>query len=623
MRRLLPLVVLLAALAAAPAGAQDGTRRALLIGVDQYESSPAREFADLRGTINDVRLMRDVLEERGFAEIDTLLGTDATRQNILDAIRGWIGRAQSGDDLVFYFSGHGSTADTTFAGEDGLETIVPHDVEAGDIVDKELRQLWNAALDRVGPEGTLAVIQDNCHSGSGERGECTPRVATPARRIVLPGGAIGPPPSERGALVLSASQDWQPAREGRIEGEVRGAFTWSLVRALRATPPGAPAGRVFERTRAVLAGLIPAQQPAISGPTDRPLFGEDPGPGGGFGIGVVEVAGDRVVLQGGRFMGLNPGAELERFRTEGADDAPVRLRVVEPGTWGDPCGVETEADGVARSCAEVAEGDLARVVPGDLFEITKAVADVPPVTFWVPPAVADLAAVQAEAAACPTGAPCTDVPAPGVAAAVAGNRQLAALGADAPGAATVYRPLPPTVGLRARVVAGLGELADVAIEDRPEAADYWLAGALDADGTPRYRWVRSEVALGGDTLSAFPVHGAPYALGATPGAPDSLAAVAARIARSTEWLRRASPPTEAFPVRVLGLQRISGGPVLVPDSTTGVLTIPPSDIPPGPFRCDDHPTECYRFVLGLTDEDRAAYAQKNYCLLYTSDAADE
>ena len=152
----------------------------------------------------------------------------------------------------------------------------------------------------------------------------------------------------------------------------------------------------------------------------------------------------------------------------------------------------------------------------------------------------------------------------------------------------------------------------MAIEDRPEAADYWLAGALDADGTPRYRWVRSEVALGGDTLSAFPVHGAPYALGATPGAPDSLAAVAARIARSTEWLRRASPPTEAFPVRVLGLQRISGGPVLVPDSTTGVLTIPPSDIPPGPFRCDDHPTECYRFVLGLTDEDRAAYAQKNY-----------
>lgn len=609
--RLLAFVVLAAALV--PASAQ--TRRALLIGVDDYATSATRTFSDLRGPANDVRLVRDVLTERGVTEIDTLLGADATRAGILGAIRGWIAGAAPGDHLVFYFSGHGSTVDTTFAGEVGLETIVPHDVDAGDIVDKELRQLWNAALDRIGPSGTLAIIQDNCHSGSGERGEWIARTASPGRRVILPTGPVGPPPSERGALVLSASQDWQLAREGLIGDEYLGGFTWALAQAIRATPRGAPAGRVFARTRAALASQLPAQRPGLSGPADRPLFGYELAEGGGYGIGVADLDDGEVTLLGGRFMGLNPGAELRRFSAEGEESSPVRLRVV-------------RADGSVRSVAEVIEGDAETVTAGDLFEITKSVADVPPVTFYVPPAARDLAAILAEAEACPSGL-CATTPTPGVASALVGGQSLAALGADAPGSSAVYRPLPPPVALRARVLAGLAGREGVAVADRPEGADYWLVGALGADGAPRYRWVRGSVALGGDTLTALPEHAALYALSATASPADTLAAVAltnvaSRIARSTEWLRRPSPPTTAFPLQVLGLQRVSGGPVLRPDSTTGVLTIPPSDIPTGEFLCrsradnprpdrpdlETYPSECYRFVIGLTEADRDDYANR-------------
>ena len=89
----------------------DGKRWALLIGINDYTSPFIR---DLRGCKTDVTLMSEVLIERfGFApnDIKILLNREATRDGIINAFNDWlIAKPESGDDVVFYYSGHGSRA---------------------------------------------------------------------------------------------------------------------------------------------------------------------------------------------------------------------------------------------------------------------------------------------------------------------------------------------------------------------------------------------------------------------------------------------------------------------------------------------------------------------------------
>jgi hypothetical protein len=597
-----------------------GVRRALLIGVDDYLPVEGRRIPDLAGPTNDVPLMREVLAERGFdaAHLTTLLGAEATRDGILAAIDALIARAAPGDHLVVYYSGPGSQVAATADDEaDGLyETIVPHD--GADIVDKTLRQRWNRALDAVGEAGSLTVIQDNCHSGSGSRDPLawTPRQADPAPSARLPEGDVGPPPNERGALLLAASQEREVAVERPIDGVVYGGFTASLARALRGTPPGASASVVFERTLAHVRALGLRQEGVIEGPAERPLFGEAPAPGGGLGVSVAGVDGGRVTLRGGLFMGLDVGAELVRFLSATADGAPrpdasVRLRVV-----------GTEA--AVRSVAEVTAGALDSVRVGDLFRITRPVPmRGEPLRLWLPPARGSEADVLAAAAAPCPGGPCSDVPIPAPGAVVVptatGWRTLA--GADA-GVRPAYRPLPPMDSLRRPLAAALGGLDGVALTDDPAEAHYWLAGER-ADGAVRYRWVRRATATTGDTLQALPGD-----LSTVPGdarGAGTLAAAARQLATVQRWLTVPSPETASFPVEPLGLRRASDGVVLRPDAS-GVLTIPASTGP-----CSADPAGCYTLALGVTpaalDAYRAAPAwerwDRRYAYAFIIDPAGE
>ena len=595
-----------------------GTQRALLVAIDTYNPPGAtseRSLKDLAGPLNDLRLMREVLVERGFdpAHIDTLTEAAATREGILGAIRGWIGRAQPGDHLTFFFAGHGSYVDTTreASGEaDGrLETIVPSDAARGasDIVDKELRQLWNLALDRIqgaddSGTGTLTVIQDNCHSGSGSRSALAPteRKVDPARSARLPEGGIGPPPNERGALLLSASRDYQPAVELFVTGNLHGGasgqhggFSASLARALRSTPPGAPARLVMERTKALVHDLGLAQVPVVEGPDARPLFGEPAAPGGVSGVAIAAVEDDVVVLRGGAFSGLGPGAELVRALThDGRRDETVRLRV-------------RETDGAVRSYASVTAGSADSVRVGDVFRITKATLPPgEPLLVWLPPEAGSEADVlaAAEGAPCASGEACTHAPA-GLPAGVvlatsSGWRAYATDGATTE--AETYRPLPPTAALRSALAAALDGAGGVTVVSAPEAADYWLAGEIDDDGALGYRWVRKDAVTTGTDLVSLPFFGT--ALPGTAAFASALAMGAERLALVKSWLTVPEPDAAPFPVEVLGLQRRSDGLVLRPDSS-GVLTLPPATDDCSPT----HDEQCYRVAIGVTPEALAAH----------------
>lgn len=588
-----------------------GTQRAMLVGINTYNPPGAvpqeREFADLTGPTNDLRLMREVLVERyGFQpeNIETLTDEQATREGILSGIAAWIDSAAPGDHLTFYFSGHGSQVDTTreVAGEGDrkLETIVPYDAALGasDIADKDLRRLWNRALDRVQGEedtgtGSLTIIQDNCNSGSGARGPRRARkVAAPAR-VDIGEGPVGRVPASRGALVLAAAQDDESAMELYIRGEYfggiggqHGGFTASLVRALRALPVGAPASLVMEQSTSYLRLLDLTQEPDATGPVSRPLFGAPLAPGGGLAFAVESVDDDgHVILRGGSLAGLGEDATL----AQALDDAPeATLRV-------------TDVLGPSRSRAEVTSGT--GVTEGDLFRPTSLTF--PPgteLTVWLPPSVADDAALaQASGAPCPST--CTDAlgaadtPGPVELPSASGWTPYTIAGA-AP-EASVYRPLPPTAAFRALVASELASSERVTVVDDPRGADYWLAGEATAGGTD-YRWVRRRAAETRDEALTLPAF-----MGTVPadaGGAVALANGADRLAKAKLWALGLTAPEvparvasgEVFPVEILGVQRVSDGLVIRPDPVTGVLTLPPGDA--------DDDAAWMRLAIGLSPE---------------------
>ena len=145
-----------------------GTQRALLIGVSNYEAN----LPPLAGSRNDVMLIRELLVHKfGFdrANIEVLIDEQATRDKIFAAVGALSERAAPEDIVLIHFSGHGSQAPDTNGDEpDGFdETILPHDSRTpgiADITDDEL----NALLSRF-ESGSVVVILDSCHSGTGTR----------------------------------------------------------------------------------------------------------------------------------------------------------------------------------------------------------------------------------------------------------------------------------------------------------------------------------------------------------------------------------------------------------------------------------------------------------------------
>ena len=106
LRWILGLAIVASTLFGPLARAEEGTRRALLIGINTYERLPK-----LRGAINDVETMKALLVTR-FAvsedNIRVLTDRHATRTGILDAMNGLVEEAGPQDTVYIHYSGHGS-----------------------------------------------------------------------------------------------------------------------------------------------------------------------------------------------------------------------------------------------------------------------------------------------------------------------------------------------------------------------------------------------------------------------------------------------------------------------------------------------------------------------------------
>lgn len=247
--------------------------RALLIGVADYPNLPKRLW--LRGPMNDVALMRDVLMERGFhaQQVRTLVSrsggaNEPTRANIVEALAELERQVTAGDRVLLYFSGHGSQQPQPAnhgsrpTEADGLdEVFLPADVKRWDgagsnaaipnaLLDDEIGE-W---IDRVVDRGAVVfAIFDTCHAAGMARARATGRWrAVTSVDLGLPSPHPRPgfaPPSagntlagrsEGRTLAFAArsheltGEEWLPRDTALGANRIHGVFTFHLVAAWRA-----------------------------------------------------------------------------------------------------------------------------------------------------------------------------------------------------------------------------------------------------------------------------------------------------------------------------------------------------------------------------------------------------
>ncbi len=231
------------------------TKKAFIVGINDYAPIGVGG-QDLAGCVNDAKDMTNTLVQCGFppANIRILTNQNATRSKILLYLKWLIAGCKAGDSLVFYYSGHGTqvanvSADLEIDGMD--EALLPHDYNTGGFIkDDDIKMVINA---NIKPKVNLEVIFDCCHSGTGTRAfnaammnidsslkvkmleqsfedEFYARNA-PARdrsRVLVPVAGIN-------HTLWAACADEQLSYESNVAGQVRGHFTVSMCRALRAS----------------------------------------------------------------------------------------------------------------------------------------------------------------------------------------------------------------------------------------------------------------------------------------------------------------------------------------------------------------------------------------------------
>ena len=203
-------------------------KKALLIGINYVGTQ-----SELRGCVNDVNSIKDRLILNGFSNISTMTDfTDKkpTKANILQEFKKLLSEAESGDLLVFGYSGHGSyTLDRNKDENTSYDQlIVPIDFNT--ILDDDLKTIIH---DNLKQGVTLFAIFDSCFSGSvlDLRYQYFDSLNydkyTENKRVTETKGNV---------FMISGCSDKQTSADAFINNRACGAMTWSLLEASKLKP---------------------------------------------------------------------------------------------------------------------------------------------------------------------------------------------------------------------------------------------------------------------------------------------------------------------------------------------------------------------------------------------------
>lgn len=274
-------------IAIAPIPAQAGKIYGLVIGVDEYQF-----ISDLNGAVNDARDIENALTDLG-ADVTTLIDGAASRSAIMNEWRRLAINLQPEDQLIVTYAGHGSNEPEAIKGseQDGRdETLLlagfsPYGAAAGErIRDDEIAELLSLSR-----PGQVIFVADACHSGTLSR-NLAPSLGY--RYVSVDGitdDPLPPPPPrtaeaesrEQTALFLGAADDSEKTPEFLIDGQPRGALSYSFAASLRDALADENADNqltkgeietyVRRKVRAISQG---SQRPQVSpaGQSNTPLF---------------------------------------------------------------------------------------------------------------------------------------------------------------------------------------------------------------------------------------------------------------------------------------------------------------------------------------------------------------
>jgi hypothetical protein len=567
-------------------------------------------YLNLEGAVNDVQLMKSILEAHQFTIPNdaVLLDEQATADAILFTLRKYlIEDAHAGDLRVVYYSGHGNYVRNR-ATRELDETMVPSDHWRGtpDIRDKELsRILWEAGASK---HVKVVFIADSCHSGSLTRGTVRRvKTATSGSADSPDAPWVDDPPSRDeqnnpidpgkvGLIFLAAARRDQPAEEtdgesNRIDDPFsgpHGAFTWALRQALDGDQ-AAPIDTVFQKAEAFLRIDKPAQVPDLqgNGRSAIDIFGE-PARGGAVQQAIVQKVLDGGVLRlsGGRAVGIYEGTEL-KGTSRGLADIEIRV---------------TAEDGLAFSLAKFT-GKTAPVKTGDVFAVDKwVVPSGAMLKLYVPPAAPASAVGQAateigklrsepaiqwledETQGAPTHVLSWNgtawvlekSPSDGHPTELGAAPTAAQVKGALPAGARLLAIFPPAAELVSALPFRSVAAGRIALLKSPADAHYMLRGRLH-EGAVEYAWVRPDLTLEAERakldLAPLPARTDWTPLGdgdATRRTADSLADLAYRIGRLREWLvlTPPGPSRQEFPYQ-LAFREVGTGRYLDSGTLTG------------------------------------------------------
>jgi len=197
--------------------AEDAGKFALVVGVENYESLPAAEYAE-----RDAAAVREHLLALGYPERNVifLTGPKAGKSGIEKYVESWLPRNVDENSRVFvYFSGHGAPDPKT-----GQAYLMPWDGDAMFLSNTAypIKRLYEKLGELKARRVVVAL--DACFSGAGGRSV----LAKGARPLVTQVDA-GIPSSDKLVVLAAASGD---EITGTAETQGHGLFTYYLLKGL-------------------------------------------------------------------------------------------------------------------------------------------------------------------------------------------------------------------------------------------------------------------------------------------------------------------------------------------------------------------------------------------------------
>ncbi|MDW8801468.1 caspase family protein [Clostridium sp. A1-XYC3] len=184
--------------------------KALLIGINKYLD---KGIKPLNNVVNDVLGIGRVL---GVSSVDygqsNLIGTQATKVNVIKSLKDFFGNCSKDDTLFLYWAGHGSTS--------GNGCFITYDTKIYNILNTSIEMDYVKELIENTNAKAVVVMFDCCYSGNVAR-EASAVRDTMERALKVSG---------KGKVVIAACDYYQKAYE--LDKEAHGRFTYHVLQGL-------------------------------------------------------------------------------------------------------------------------------------------------------------------------------------------------------------------------------------------------------------------------------------------------------------------------------------------------------------------------------------------------------